>query len=55
MYLLDIGELFLQIRPFRQAHLNRDKDKELYYLSKYLRDIAELDDFTQLNHKHWES
>lgn len=44
----------LKIRPFRKAHLNRDKDKELYYLSIYLKDIAALDDFTKLNHKHWE-
>ena len=44
----------LQIKPFRQAHLNRDTDKELLKLSKYLKDIADLDDFTQLNHKKWE-
>ena len=43
-----------QIKPFRQAHLNRDTDKELLKLSKYLKDIADLDDFTQLNHKKWE-
>ena len=44
----------LQIKPFRQAHLNRETDKELLKLSKYLKDIADLDDFTQLNHKKWE-
>jgi hypothetical protein len=27
----------LRIRPFRQAHLNRDKDNELLKLSKYLK------------------
>lgn len=44
----------LKIRPFRQAHLNRSCDTELLRLAKYLREIALLDDFTSLNHKHWE-
>lgn len=45
----------LKIRPFRQAHLNRDKDRELLHLSVYLRDIAMFcDDFDSLNHKKWE-
>ncbi|XP_014667937.1 PREDICTED: ubiquitin-like domain-containing CTD phosphatase 1 [Priapulus caudatus] len=44
----------LKIRPFKQAHFNRDKDKELLYLTKYLRDIAAHDDFTQLDHRRWE-
>ncbi|XP_059050522.1 ubiquitin-like domain-containing CTD phosphatase 1 [Achroia grisella] len=45
----------LKIRPFRQAHLNRDRDRELLHLSTYLRDIAQYcDDFDQLNHKKWE-
>lgn len=45
----------LKIRPFRQAHLNRDRDRELLHLSTYLRDIAlYCDDFDQLNHKKWE-
>lgn len=45
----------LKIRPFRQAHLNRDKDRELLHLSTYLRDIAQYcDDFDTLNHKKWE-
>lgn len=45
----------LRIRPFREAHLNREKDKELLYLSKYLKDLAEnCNDFTTVNHKHWE-
>lgn len=45
----------LKIRPFRQAHLNRTTDKELLYLSKYLKDLAiYCDDFTNVNHKHWE-
>lgn len=46
----------LRIRPFRQAHINRDTDRELLKLSKYLKDIAEnCDDFNQLNHRKWES
>ncbi|CAG4964303.1 unnamed protein product [Parnassius apollo] len=45
----------LKIRPFRQAHLNRDRDRELLHLSTYLRDIAQYcEDFDQLNHKKWE-
>lgn len=45
----------LRIKPFRQAHLNRDKDTELLKLAKYLRDLARhCDDFSSLNHRHWE-
>ncbi|CAH1783004.1 unnamed protein product [Owenia fusiformis] len=44
----------LKIRPFKQAHSNRDTDRELVKLSKYLSDIATLDDFTILNHRKWE-
>lgn len=45
----------LRIRPFRQAHLNRDKDNELLKLSKYLKDLAEhCTDFSSVNHRHWE-
>ncbi|XP_066277604.1 ubiquitin-like domain-containing CTD phosphatase 1 [Branchiostoma lanceolatum] len=44
----------LRVRPFREAHLNRHKDRELKRLGRYLRDIAPLDDFSQLNHRHWE-
>ena len=43
-----------QIRPFRQAHFNRDKDRELYHLTKYLKLIASIDDFATLNHRKWE-
>ncbi|ROJ62556.1 Ubiquitin-like domain-containing CTD phosphatase 1 [Anabarilius grahami] len=57
----DIGRNFLmnpqnglKIRPFMKAHLNREKDKELYKLSLYLKEIAKLEDFSGLNHKHWE-
>lgn len=57
----DIGRNFLmnpqnglKIRPFMKAHLNREKDRELYKLSQYLKEIAKLDDFSGLNHKHWE-
>lgn len=45
----------LKIRPFRQAHLNRERDRELLHLSTYLKDIANYcDDFDTLNHKRWE-
>ncbi|XP_063125397.1 ubiquitin-like domain-containing CTD phosphatase 1 isoform X2 [Rattus norvegicus] len=57
----DIGRNFLmnpqnglKIRPFMKAHLNRDKDKELVKLTQYLKEIAKLDDFLELNHKYWE-
>lgn len=43
-----------QIKPFMKAHLNRDKDKELLKLTQYLKEIAKIDDFLELNHKHWE-
>jgi ubiquitin-like domain-containing CTD phosphatase 1 len=44
----------LKIRPFKQAHLNREKDKELLRLAKYLKDIVDEEDFNCLDHKHWE-
>lgn len=44
----------LKCRPFRSAHLNRDKDKELSKLSRYLRVVARVDDVTTLNHRRWE-
>lgn len=45
----------LVIRPFRQAHLNRDTDKELTKLAKYLKEIARTcDDFNKLSHRKWE-
>ncbi len=43
----------LRIEPFKNAHTNRDKDKELVKLSTYLKKIAKLDDFGHLKHKHW--
>ncbi|XP_041079052.1 ubiquitin-like domain-containing CTD phosphatase 1 [Polyodon spathula] len=57
----DIGRNFLmnpqnglKIKPFMKAHLNREKDKELLKLSQYLKEIAKLENFSELNHKHWE-
>ncbi|KAJ1522510.1 hypothetical protein ONE63_001700 [Megalurothrips usitatus] len=44
----------LRIRPFRQAHTNRATDRELLKLSKYLEKIADLDDFSVLDHRNWE-
>lgn len=34
--------------------MNRHKDTELLKLSKYLKDISNVEDFTELNHKYWE-
>lgn len=45
----------LTIKPFRKAHANRSTDQELVKLTQYLLAIAELDDFSVLDHKHWES
>ena len=45
----------LRIRPFRNAHTARATDDELLRLSVYLRAIAELDDFSGLDHRRWES
>lgn len=44
----------LRIRPFREAHLNRETDNELMSLAKYLTLIAKLADFSQLRHSRWE-
>ncbi|XP_059469569.1 ubiquitin-like domain-containing CTD phosphatase 1 [Neocloeon triangulifer] len=44
----------LKIRPFKNAHMNRAVDRELLQLAGYLKAIAQLEDFTDLNHKHWE-
>ncbi|XP_017494217.1 PREDICTED: ubiquitin-like domain-containing CTD phosphatase 1 [Rhagoletis zephyria] len=45
----------LRVRPFRQAHLSRQTDKELLKLSKYLHDIAiHCDDFNTLSHRKWQ-
>ena len=44
----------LVIRPYRKAHLNRDKDRELLHLTHYLLAIAELEDLSALKHAKWE-
>ncbi|XP_066923103.1 ubiquitin-like domain-containing CTD phosphatase 1 [Clytia hemisphaerica] len=44
----------LKIRPFKNAHQNRDKDRELVKLTDYLLKIAELDSFESLDHYKWE-
>ena len=43
----------LRIKSFREAYKNRDKDKELYYLSKYLSKIAGMQDLSSLDHSNW--
>jgi len=43
----------LKIKAFREAWKNRDTDRELFHLSKYLSKIAEMDDFSTLDHKYW--
>ncbi|GBF89622.1 ubiquitin-like domain-containing CTD phosphatase [Raphidocelis subcapitata] len=45
----------LVIRPFKRAHMNRGKDKELLYLSHYLCLIGELPSLAELNHRKWEA
>ena len=44
----------LKIKPFKNAHTNRSTDRELLKLAKYLKKIASLPSFDQLDHKHWE-
>jgi ubiquitin-like domain-containing CTD phosphatase 1 len=44
----------LKILPFKNAHSNRETDRELYKLSLYLKKIARLDDLSELKHKHWD-
>ncbi|GLG98967.1 hypothetical protein R5R35_007443 [Gryllus longicercus] len=44
----------LKIRPFKHAHLNRDKDNELLRLAKYLQLIAGEEDLSSLDHRNWE-
>ncbi|CAF1025928.1 unnamed protein product [Brachionus calyciflorus] len=43
----------LRIEPYKNAHLNRDKDKELYRLSIYLKKISKLEDMSEIKHKYW--
>ncbi|OON24022.1 HAD hydrolase, family IIID, partial [Opisthorchis viverrini] len=45
----------LRIRPYRDAHVNRTKDRELRGLALYLELIAAREkDFTLLHHNRWE-
>ncbi|CAN7990733.1 unnamed protein product [Ixodes hexagonus] len=44
----------LRVRPFRNAHQLRSTDRELLKLARYLKDIALVEDFTDLNHRNWE-
>lgn len=44
----------LKIKAFRESWKNRETDRELLHLSRYLSMIAQLDDFTSLDHKHWQ-
>ena len=45
----------LKIRPFRHAHQARATDDELVKLTRYLQQIAPLDDFSALDHRRWEA
>ncbi|VAH66611.1 hypothetical protein VPH35_046455 [Triticum aestivum] len=45
----------LVIRPFKNASKNRGRDQELRKLTQYLLSIAELEDFSKLEHDGWES
>lgn len=44
----------LKIRPFKNCHVNRATDRELVKLSVYLKKIACLETFENLDHRHWE-
>ncbi len=43
----------LRIEPYKNAHTNRDKDKELMKLAVYLKKISRLDDLSGLKHRNW--
>jgi ubiquitin-like domain-containing CTD phosphatase 1 len=43
----------LRIEPYKNAHSNREKDKELMRLSLYLKKISKLEDLSELKHRHW--
>ena len=44
----------LKIVPYKNAHSNRNVDRELYKLTLYLRKINDLEELSMLNHKYWE-
>lgn len=44
----------LKIRPFKNALTEGHKDKELKRLTRYLKAISDMDDFTSLDHRNWE-
>ena len=43
----------LKIKAYKNSTVTRAHDRELLYLAEYLRIIAALDDFTQLDHSQW--
>ena len=43
----------LTIEPFRQWYKTRETDRELFYLAKYLKIIADYPDLSILNHRSW--
>ncbi|KAI1285587.1 Ubiquitin-like domain-containing CTD phosphatase 1 [Halotydeus destructor] len=43
----------LRIKAFREAHKNRETDRELIKLAQYLKIIAQMDDISTLNHSKW--
>ncbi|KNC96111.1 HAD hydrolase, family IIID [Spizellomyces punctatus DAOM BR117] len=45
----------LKISAFKNAPINRHKDRTLFPLTKYLLQLALVDDFRRLDHKNWKS
>lgn len=43
----------LRIEPYKNAHTNRTKDRELMKLSVYLKKISKLNDLSELKHRNW--
>ena len=43
----------LKILPYKDAPNNHTTDNELFFLSRYLRLIANYDDLTTLDHSLW--
>lgn len=43
----------LVIRAYKHAHIYRETDKELLYLTEYLERIANKPTLSKLNHRKW--
>lgn len=42
------------IRSFRDAHMTHKEDEELKHLTRYLEEIALVEDLNEIDHGNWE-